>query len=108
MILQVMISSLLVGVCCALGAAMAEWTLSLRRGLPVRWVWVAALLTSVTMPLGRVGLTPRPDGERNVVATAPSNAPTSPGPVDPLAQSNSHEKESRPQNALRADRKSVV
>ena len=83
MILHVMLSSLLVGVCCALCAAVAEWTLSLRRGLPVRWVWVAALFTSVMMPLARVGVTSRLGGERNAIATTSSSVPESPGAVDP-------------------------
>ena len=102
MILHVMLSSLLVGVCCALSAAVAEWTLSLRRGIPVRWIWVAALLTAVTMPLGRAGITALLDGARTVVTTAPSNVSTSPGTVDPLAQSNTRETKSRPQDMNRA------
>ena len=101
MIVQVMVSSLLVGVICALGAAMAEWTLSLRRELPVRWVWVAAMLTSVTMPLARASFAAQPSGERTAVAPVPSSAPRMSGTPDNRADRSAPETNARPQDVTR-------
>jgi len=50
MILTWMLSAVIIAGCCALAASVAEWTLALRRRLPVRWVWAAALLTAVVAP----------------------------------------------------------
>lgn len=51
MIVHLMVYATLVSLCSALGAVVAEWTLSLRRGLPVRWVWLAGMIVTVAMPL---------------------------------------------------------
>ena len=48
-----MLSALLIGVLCALAALVGDATLSLRRGLPVRGVWVGALLLAALLPVLR-------------------------------------------------------
>ena len=101
MILQIMVSALLVGVCCALGAAMAEWTISLRRALPVRWIWVAAMLTSVTMPLARASFTAQLSGQRTEVAPVSSSAPRMSGSPDNRADRSAPETNARPQDVTR-------
>lgn len=44
-------SAVVIALCCALAATVAEWTVSLRRGLPVRWVWAMAMLTAALLPV---------------------------------------------------------
>ncbi len=53
MIATLIVASLAVGTCCTLAAIVAEWTLSSWRGVPVRWVWLAAMLLTLTIPVVR-------------------------------------------------------
>jgi beta-lactamase regulating signal transducer with metallopeptidase domain len=91
MIAQLVILAFVVALCCAFAAAIGEWTLSLRRGVPVRWVWAAAMLLSVTVPLVRVSFTARLSGDRNAVAIVSPSAQASPGTPDFRAESSTNE-----------------
>ncbi len=53
MIATLIVASFAVGTCCALAAIVAEWTLSSWRGAPVRWVWLAAMLLTLAIPVVR-------------------------------------------------------
>jgi beta-lactamase regulating signal transducer with metallopeptidase domain len=55
MIATLIVASFAVGTCCALAAMIAEWTLWSWRGAPVRWVWLAAMLLTLTLPILREG-----------------------------------------------------
>ena len=81
MIVHLMAYATLVSLCAALGAVVAEWTLWLRRGFPVRWIWLAAMLVTVVMPLAWGSLlVPRGHEDQPVVAAmSPSPAATSAG-----------------------------
>jgi beta-lactamase regulating signal transducer with metallopeptidase domain len=69
-----MLSALVVGTLCALGALVTDATLSLRRGVPVRWVWGGALLLAALLPVvhglswPRCGVEPQTSGAPGTVA----------------------------------------
>jgi BlaR1 peptidase M56 len=68
MIAQLLLLALVVSLCCAMAAAIGEGTLALRRGVPVRWVWVAAMLVSVTVPVARVSFSSQQGAPRSGVS----------------------------------------
>ena len=51
----------------------AEWTLSLRRSLPVRWVWAVAILTAVALPIVR-GSMAAPQSSASRLPSVPASA----------------------------------
>jgi beta-lactamase regulating signal transducer with metallopeptidase domain len=78
MIATLITGSLVVGACSALAAIIAEWTLSSWRGAPLRWVWLAAMLLTLMIPVVREVIENEPSsrvGQADVRGTSSAAAP---------------------------------